>query len=614
MGTKMNLNDYGQECLESFLNHYFYIPNYQRKYSWEKEQFDDFLADLDNVYETQIHPNHFFGQIVLTSVIPNASMIRELPTPLQGIFSNTTVEEFNLDVQHNQMYQIIDGQQRLTTVFVFLKVLYDKFDVLSNEANGRMDIRFLNRVFREQEEIKEVSIGENIDCPQRLCVIKKDSEWFNNNIVQRTPPEYSSRGPLPRSRKMYCLAYKVFSEYIDGKTSRCNNLEDRFEVMKNIKNALLSRFYVLYLKTKDKLSAFVIFETLNARGKDLAASDLLKNHILSFLSENETELASDSWDEMVEKLSKAEPTKYIRTYWNSQFRFIRENGLFREISTDYNNINSCRYLLNELITYSPVYHDLAVSDEPPLYFCGNDETNRSIARTLQFLNMLRASTFYTIILAMARKGFPSSSILCILKDIEKYIFRNICVCDGNPNSTEVFFAEVARKISGMNIIDDYEVVTRDISREIRSNIVEDEVFKLELRKGFNDNKANIRYFFAKLHEFNYPNSVVNQDWRQTHIEHIMPQNKNLWPDISNEIHEQYLWNLGNLTLLNKKPNIANSNKPYGEKFDMFTRDTFFPTKQLLADKYGQNTKWNETTIQERCDDLVNEAMKVWSIQ
>lgn len=458
-----------------------------------------------------------------------------------------------------------------------------------------------------------MSIGEGNNCPQRLCVIKKDSEWFNNNIVNAIPPEYSSKGPLPHSRKMYCLAYKTFSDYIDNKTSECEGLQKKFETMKEIKEALLSRFYVLYLKTEDKLSAFVIFETLNARGKDLAASDLLKNHILSFLHENETESASDSWDEMVEKLSKAEPTKFIRTYWNSQYEFVREKGLFREISREYNDHNSCHYLLKDLIVYSPLYHDLAVSDEPPLYFRGNDETNKSIVRTLQFLNMLKASTFYTIILAMARKGFSSSNILCILRDIEKYIFRNICVCDDNPNSTEVLFAEIARNITSSSITD-FDNVTKDVSSRIRNNIVRDEEFVQELSKGFNENKNYIRYFFAKLHEFNYPNAVVNQDWRQTHIEHIMPQNKNLWPEIDDNTHVKYLWNLGNLTLLDKKPNITNSNKPYRDKYEMFTRDTFFPTRQLLADIYDQNTIWNEVTIQERCDVLVKQAKEVWSIQ
>ena len=137
MSTNMNLNNYGRESLEVFLNHFFYIPNYQRKYSWEKEQFDDFLSDLDSVYRANMHSNHFFGQIVLTSVKPTYYMINELPTPLQNIFNNTTVEVFNADVQHNEMYQIIDGQQRLTTVFIFFKVLYDKFTVLSNEAYNR---------------------------------------------------------------------------------------------------------------------------------------------------------------------------------------------------------------------------------------------------------------------------------------------------------------------------------------------------------------------------------------------------------------------------------------------------------------------------------------------
>lgn len=140
MSTNMNLNNFGQDSLEAFLNHFFYIPNYQRKYSWEQEQFDDFLADLDSVYRTNMRSNHFFGQIVLTSIKPENRMINELPNPLQGIFNNMAVEVFNADVQHNEMYQIIDGQQRLTTVFIFLKVLHDKFTVLSNEAYNRREM------------------------------------------------------------------------------------------------------------------------------------------------------------------------------------------------------------------------------------------------------------------------------------------------------------------------------------------------------------------------------------------------------------------------------------------------------------------------------------------
>ena len=67
--------------------------------------------------------------------------------------------------------------------------------------------------------------------------------------------------------------------------------------------------------------------------------------------------------------------------------------------------------------------------------------------------------------------------------------------------------------------------------------------------------------------------------------------------------------MGNLTLLDRKPNITNSNKPYKEKYEMFKRDTFFPTRQLLADIYDQNTTWNEVTIQERCGVLVEQAKK-----
>ena len=85
----------------------------------------------------------------------------------------------------------------------------------------------------------------------------------------------------------------------------------------------------MYIEATKLEEAFIIFETLNARGKDLETADLLKNFVFS--KSKDVDDTQKKWNSIVDNLDKIDTTNYIRHYWNSSHKFIRKNDLYREI-------------------------------------------------------------------------------------------------------------------------------------------------------------------------------------------------------------------------------------------------------------------------------------------
>ena len=131
-----------------------------------------------------------------------------------------------------------------------------------------------------------------------------------------------------------------------------------------------------------------------------------------------------------------------------------------------------------------------------------------------------------------------------------------------PNRSPIkFTAGSAKKIYD----GDYNT-TDEILNAIKSHTVSDVEFKamFETWKGNSNAKNAIRYIFRKIHNYLDRNCELSIDSSVVHVEHIMPQNSSQW-SISKEIHDEYLWRLGNLCLLSGRLNIRISNKPCDEK-------------------------------------------------
>lgn len=237
-----------------FLNNVYYIPNYQREYSWETDQIEEFWSDLEETISLDEDITHFFGQIVVHN-----------------------------DEISKKKY-IIDGQQRTITSIIFLHVLKVKYHQLYKDSDNSL----IEANYAEMNISKDY-VGTR--APFHLTLgDETDNDCFIDIISNNTNSEKISKKHLKKShfnmQNTYNFFYKKVSTMLDQKI----DIEEKLVALDTLFKTFSQRFSVLYMEATQLEEAYIIFETLNARGKDLEASDLLKNFLFGKVK-NDVEFA-----------------------------------------------------------------------------------------------------------------------------------------------------------------------------------------------------------------------------------------------------------------------------------------------------------------------------------
>ena len=224
---------------------------------------------------------------------------------------------------------------------------------------------------------------------------------------------------------------------------------------------------------------------------------------------------------------------------------------------------------------------------------------------LKALKILKASSFYPVILAMIQEPhvFNETHICQVVQAIETYVFRNFTICGKVANKSEVFFANIAKEIYDGALDTAGSIVDR-----IKTEMVGDKEFEdlFAIWTGSNSTKEAIRYILRKIHKHIDNVHEINIDNTEVHIEHIMPEDNTQW-QMPEDIHEVYLWRLGNLALLSGPVNISISNKPYAVKKTHYTDSKIEPNKELAT-----HTAWTSAEIEARQKQFAGYALKIWA--
>lgn len=373
--------------IKSFLGSIYTIPAYQREYSWEENELDDFWNDIEalkNLHEKEKMASHFLGQVVIHN-----------------------------DEESGKKF-IIDGQQRTTTSMLFLRALQ-----LCYKEIVKKDPSF-DAANRKVVNISDNYLGNYDDDEKKLhlTLSANDNEYYINNVILGIPSDKKVKGK--KSNERIRFAYSFFYTKLQDKLNKKTEKENK-EVLDNYLELFTEHVYLMSLETTKLEEAFIIFETLNARGKGLETSDLLKNHIFQFESKD-IDTAQKQWNSMSDNLGKVDTTKYIRAYWNSRNDFTRDKALYRTISSQIKSPRESKELLANLQKYSLYFHDIVSPNE-----CSIIE-NLNLRKCLQNLQTLKVKTFYPLLLSLFEKEKSEDDILKIALTIEKYYFRNFTIC------------------------------------------------------------------------------------------------------------------------------------------------------------------------------------------
>ena len=503
----MNFNTANQTFRQLLGNGLLYrVPPFQRDYSWTEEEWDDLWQDILGLFEEDGEQAHYMGYLVLQS-------------------------------SNNKQFDIIDGQQRLTTISILILAALAHLQNLVNKAIDP------DKNQRRKDNLQNSYIGY-VDPVSLIPRSKLELNRHNNRFYQTylVPLEPIPVRGLNASEHQLRKAFNWFRDKIAARSQQSG------EAVAIFVDTIVDKLFFTAISVTDELNAFKVFETLNSRGVRLSATDLLKNYLFSVIASgntHETELKAleEKWERIVDELGSESFPDFLRVYWNSCHKLVRKADLFKTIRRHVTTKEQSFALLRELDRSASIYAALRNPHES----IWKPEERRSLEQLLMF-NVRQPMPM----LMAAHRQFAETQrqiFTQLLQAIAVISFRYNVICNLQTQDQEQVYNNVAYKI-------DCGVLTnlRSIFDELQSVYPDDAVFKAaftdkELKTTNSRNKKVVRYILFQLEkqvsgqEFDFESAAYN-------LEHILPENPSeAWSHIDEQNQDKFVYRLGNMTPL-----------------------------------------------------------------
>lgn len=548
------------------------IPTYQRSYEWGQDQILDFLEDLNSECDggSDTDSRYFFGPIITTE-------------------------------DKNGVTQIIDGQQRLTTSTIFLGVLRDILSTLPT-TEEIVDLKGI---------IQRDLIGDGSTYyPYKLTQIGSIADDFRNKIqkdnhVKTLEPKLLYAGKKAKGMgkvNNILRAYNQILDYVTGKMEGYDE-QEQYNFINKIFNVFTKQFFVVEISAINRTEAFQIFQTINARGLDLSAADLIKSDFFGNSGEY-TEEVTDMWNQIVTDLGDLNFSDFIRYSWNSKYAFTTARGLYKSVSKSINDSSKIIKFMKMLKKLSIPYSELNGDSEPT--FLIESEYGRKAIYILQELQELKFKTFQPLFLAAVNKDVSDKNILALVEASANILIRNKILNQGT-NWLEKLFSSLAYELNNSDKLTDDLV--KFIIEKLKSEQPDDIMISTKLNSfDFSTDTKLARYILRRIeNNKEFEKGLVIFDNKKVHIEHIMPQtpiNLSEW-SVDEEEHVNYLWKIGNLTLLLGTKNSSIGNSSFDIKKQSYAQSDVRITRELK-----DYEKWDPSMIDQRTELLINELLNL----
>ena len=517
----------------------FKVPVYQRNYDWTNIQCEKLYQDI--MIASKRDHKHFTGTIVYIVGL-NASALSEV--------------------------LIIDGQQRLTTMYILLKALYDAAKDVS---------------VRIESEIEEVMFNRNCDEKYKLKLkpVKTDNEQLLLLVKDKIDE-------MDRNSNIY-KNYITFKNLIDKTLSSGLELSDILNGIKKLEMVEI----VLDKSQGDEPQK--IFESINSTGLELSLSDLIRNYLLMDDS-NQDELYENYWSTIERNVGYRNLGDFVINFLNSQ------------ISGSVNSKNAYRlfkeHCESKNLTHEDILKDLLRTSKYYGAFIGEKSYYRKeIMDYLKSFYTIKQTTVIPFIFKIfddyENNNIDEQTLCNILEYLLTYFIR-ITACEINKNLSK-FMKSLYDRIYDGNYENYYERFVVFLN-DLRANdrMPTDEEFKDALIHKPIYKKPICKYVLSVIEN----STKEHIDVTNLTIEHILPQKINaaVWKkevgDNYDKVYEIYLHTLGNLTITGHNSELGT--KPFNEKKKII-RDN---SKANILNKYVLSAEvWNEESILKRAEEL-----------
>ncbi|MGB7518901.1 MAG: DUF262 domain-containing protein, partial [Spirulinaceae cyanobacterium] len=492
-----------------FCNKYeFHIPSYQRPYSWTEEQAGYLFNDLHDAFISQNEQEEYFlGSIVL---------IKETNCPKADV---------------------IDGQQRLTTLTILLSCLRSK---LTAEKQESISIYLI-------EKGNEFT---GIRPQARLNLRKKDQEFFLK-YIQKTNLENFLGLDVANDNifknEAQTNIHKNCGLFIREINQHFSAIDDVTEFIKFI----LTKCYLVVVSSANEASAFRIFSVMNSRGLDLQVSDILKAEITGKIPENEQDQYTEKWEESEELLG--------REKFNELFSHIRmiytKSKLSESIISKYRKkilprIESKDFMDNYFNKYVSTF-DIVKN----VQFSAT-ENAEEINDYLYWLNKINFSEWIPPAILFITNQNDSQKVLDFLKKLERlttYLFL-----EGFYNTKRIRrYTKIIEQIEKGQSLEALQLSQEE--EEQFFNRLNGDIYLMSSNKK--------KYVILRLDRIK-ADGAANYQHKLLTIEHIMPQTVregSAWAEIPDEEHQKWVHKIANLVPLNRSRNSQASNWDFHRK-------------------------------------------------
>jgi uncharacterized protein with ParB-like and HNH nuclease domain len=533
-----NFNNDRTVNVEILLSQFYKVADFQRDYVWEEEDIEQLANDIiESMKENQ--EKYFLGAIVLTD--------------------------------GEGKYLIVDGQQRITTLTIFIAALKFK---LKNSDIGLSS--YLNKFIVDQKLTKGV-----IEISPRLLF----DEISADNAIKKI-----FEGDL------------LSDIDIDSDTDTAKNIKAGFSYLINylgmpnldlskLADYLLNKVVLLPYITNNMKQALTVFETLNSKGRSLTPIDLLKNALFSHEPESNWESLKEQWVKFKTTLDgvRESEKRFLKYYiLVNHSQRVAEGEVFDWITNPRNTtMSDSPFRFLEHIQNFAESYSYVINNKAP------DGTENKKIQNIRYLAE-KGRQFFPLLISLKKLNSSSDSYEKILNSIESLLF-SYSIMRAYTGAIESTFSEWTRKLNNAQSEDEInKFIDKDVVPEVK-RMGRQAYEKLCVLTEKDIARKKLQFLLVRIDiELNVIAGSAYKaitEYSNYEIEHIIPKkyDSEIINGLTPELHAEIIFKLGNLTILEKPLNRSIKNSSISEKKRTYENSAYLLCKASVQNIRGQNT-------------------------
>jgi hypothetical protein len=590
--------DIDELTVKGFLSSMYRIPHYQRPYSWKRENIEDLVADIRRLEEDETGTStHYLGS---TLVVSRSGNVRS---------------------------EIVDGQQRTTTLLLSLLVLLTRLEKIAASGTGGSAV-----AGTRADSVRRYIVGHLGDEEDETPVLRielceqDEGEWqrlWKDRTVKESSSDFDSNSELLLN-DAYATLTELLLDDIAGDDEEVERLWGRAKT-------ILNRLYILVLGIDTNKDVFKVFLTINDRGKPLSTGDLLRTTLLSIAHETDPKKLYPQVDRTLAPLLKHddETVTTLLTHFVNSFtgKRVSKKQVLPELlgyltdSSDEARIDTAHFgVFAKALGYLMQIHQKEAAWFGAAYpFKG--ATVESQERHQITLDVMGAKSCIPLLVA-GMLNLKKERFAELVRATETVVIRAFVTNSVHKSALADFFIRQAAAISASKAWDDTGFwkdaagsPTKSESKRLDLQVVaSDEVFGAaiaELSYMRPAHKKLIKNVLLSIEHWNTAKERFEADrpvlWKALNVDHIIAQAQSSHPVMKSA---ELGHSLGNLCLLQHAQNKGLGKKKFAEKKKLYLKSSFEKTRAL--GKPGLKD-WSEASAKARLKLLVQLSLSMWAL-